>query len=334
MSVRDGKWITTAVFAAAALIEVIGAVFFSRETAFWLVSAFIVLVLFVESRTFAAVVLMTAVFLLNVYITVRHAPAFHFLNEGNHIELVDVFTALAIASVFVGRSLKTVGPYRSSGVELPMLALFLVAVVSLLWAKDVGAGWVVLTSFAMCMALFYMPLFLLRDRAGTDIVLWSILIASIGAMAFSLSTLYYDNDNFNFYRNTILENPFLFRIDVIYFENIKERIGGYSDPNRMALIFNTVLLTGLALYQTRKSVVQKAVIGVILVAVLFTDLHAFSKGGLIALMAGTITYIAFNPYYKDKRLRSFVTYLVLSIILFILVIATWPNMAPKKSIMK
>lgn len=181
MAVRDGKRITTAVFAAAALIEITGAVFFSKETAFWLVSAFIMLVLFVESRTFAAVVLMATVFLLNVYITVRHATAFHFLNEGNHLELVDVFTAIALISVFVGRSIKTVGPYRSSGVELPMLALFLVAVASLAWAKDTGAGWVVLTSFSMCMVLFYMPIFLLRDRAGTDIVLWSILIASIGA---------------------------------------------------------------------------------------------------------------------------------------------------------
>ena len=30
-----------------------------------------------------------------------------------------------------------------------------------------------------------------------------------------------------------------------------------------------------------------------------------------------ITYITFNPYYKGKRLRSFVTYLILSVILFV-----------------
>ena len=66
-----------------------------------------------------------------------------------------------------------------------------------------------------------------------------------------------------------MKNPFLFRIDVICFENIKERMRGYSDEQD-GPIFNTVLLTGLALYQTRKSVARKAVSGVILVAVLFT----------------------------------------------------------------
>lgn len=311
-----------ALFILILLAEVGGAVYFSEEAVFWMASAVLTVILFVESPTFAAMGLVSTVVLLNVFVTVRDIPAYRFVNEANHLELVDLFVVLALIAVFMGRSMNSIKTYKANGTELPMFALFSFAAISLLWAGDTAAGWVVLISFSMCIAIFYLPAFLLKDRAGVDAVLWTIVITSVFAAVFSLSSLYYDNVNFSLYQNKIFETPFFLRLDVIFFENIKERVGGYSDPNRMAFIFNTVLLTGLALYQTREKHWQRVVIAAILVLILFTNLHAFSKGGLISLMGGAAVYIYMNPYYSGKRLRTFVTYLILSISLLIVVFLT------------
>jgi O-Antigen ligase len=259
----------------------------------------------------------TAMF-IHVFLGYGRHPGVEIIYDRYNLLIVDVFSAAAVMAIIVGRSLGTVAPLRRHNFDIPILLLALYATTSLLWTKDFAPGVTILLQFLSAIVLFYTPIILLRRERTLHVFLWIWLIVGIAAAVMAIITLYV-----RYHSITLLwwKYPFeTYIVDFKYtvFDNIKQRVAGFSDPNRVAFLLNTAFLAGLALLLTARKRFVKIMLSIIMFFLLYTIMHTLSKGGIGALVVTITLFVLIHQRFKGSVLRSltiFIAAIVLAIAL-------------------
>jgi hypothetical protein len=242
--------------------------------------------------------------LIHVFIGFGRHPGVEIIYDRYNLLIVDVFSLVAVITIIVGRITGAVGPLRRHNYDLPILLLASYATTSLLWTKDFFPGVTVLMQFFSCIVLFYAPVILLRGKKYFQVFLWIWLAVGIAAAVMAIITLYV-----KYHSVTLLWFKYYFETYVVDFKytvfgKIKQRVGGFGDPNRVAFLLNTAFFSGLVLFLTAKSRAMKIALGAVMFFFLYTIMHTLSKGGIGSLVVAMTGFLLLHKRFEGKVLRS------------------------------
>ena len=242
--------------------------------------------------------------LIHVFLGYGRHPGVEIIYDRYNLLIVDVFSIVAVLVIILGRALGTVKPLRRHGFDIPILLLAVYATASLLWTKDLAPGVTILLQFLSAIVLFYTPIILLRREKTLHVFLWIWLIVGIAAAVMAIITLYV-----KYHHITLLWWKYYFETYVVdfkytVFDNIKQRVAGFSDPNRVAYLLNTALLAGLVLLLAAKKRILKIILGIIMFFLLYTIMHTLSKGGIASLVFTVTAFILIHPRFKGRVLGA------------------------------
>lgn len=263
--------------------------------------------------------------LLNIVVVHNDVPpkSLAIAGEVNNILLMDIFILIAILTILLGRITRTVKPFKTTTVDLPLLSLYTWALLSLVWARNDSASISIIIKFLFCIVLFYIPLFLLKDNRTLIYSLWVFLFSGVVAGIGALSTLFVEAEVFSLFQYKIFTGKdLILRLHIFYMENLGARVAGLADPNRMANLLSTAVFISFGLFLITKKKWLKYIIFIALLFILIVDLHTMSKAGLGSLLIAFAVFIFASPYFKGKRIKTLVlgcaiVFVILSSILFI-----------------
>ncbi len=259
--------------------------------------------------------------LMNVMLGYGHHPSSVSFYEKYNFLIVDIVLIITIIAIAIGRVTEKVEPFKRHNVDMPILILTVYSALTLLWAKDLTYGFCILLQFLSCILLFYTPVILLRGKRILKTILWLWLLSGVFAGVIALTTLYVKFEDLDLFNYKFYLGKNLFYFHTIILENIKQRVGGLADPNRMSFLFNTVLMSGLALFLTIKKRSLKVLITILTLFVLYVDIHTLSKGGYGSLFFTFIIYVMIHPRFKGRQLKTLAFFFAVFIILFMVMAA-------------
>ena len=256
--------------------------------------------------------------LIHVFIGFGRHPGVEIIFDRYNLLIVDAFSLIAVIAIILGRITGAVEPLRRHNFDLPILLLTSYATISLLWTRDFSPGLTVLMQFFSCIALFYAPVILLRGKKYFRVFLWIWLAVGIAAAVMAIITLYV-----KFHSITLMWFKYYFEtyaVDFKYavFGNIKQRVGGFGDPNRVAFLLNTAFFSGLVLFLTAESRAKKIAIGTIMFFILYTIMHTLSKGGIGSLIMAMTGYILLHKRFEGKVLNALAIFGIVIVSAFLL----------------
>lgn len=256
--------------------------------------------------------------LIHIMIGGGKHPGVEVVYDNNNFLIVDVFSFLAVAVIAIGRVTGKVPPVRRYNFDLPLVLLAVYAIATLLWTKHLTAGVVILFQFFSCIILFYTPRLVLTDKRIIPIFLTIWLIIGIAAGIMSLTTLYVKfPDTIVFWKKLYIER-YVLDFKYCVFGNIKQRGGGFGDPNRVAYLLNTAFLAGLALVMTQKKRIVRILVPAAMFFILYVIMHTLSKGGVGSLVVTFASFVLIHPRFKGKAVKTialFFAAIVLAVIL-------------------
>ncbi|WP_027184590.1 O-antigen ligase family protein [Desulfovibrio inopinatus] len=194
----------------------------------------------------------------------------------------DILIILSLFSYAAHRALGTLPRWRPTPVDLPVFALFILALASLSWSHDITRGLYELRNLVAILpfALVVTPA-ILSSWQRLSAFMWFVIICGAINAAISIFAFYTYPD----YLSVILDRTHLYRLVIVFNDlTVAKRGHGFAHPLVTSIWLDVAILFGLAQAMTITNRKKRNWTIVLTLFILCGHLSTMSKGAIVSLV--------------------------------------------------